>query len=136
MGGSDLARLEELLVRSVHSDGEADRFFLSRLDDAALARDLLEIAEESESGDARMAGAYWISQCAPSLLRPLEGRLLGLMDCGWDSVAVHAMMALANIRSRAALEKIIDEKIRPCLYWEAAALRCYLPPAEEQEEPL
>ena len=45
------------------------------------------------------------------------------------------MMALANIRSRAALEKMIDEKIRPCLYWEAAALRCYLPPAEEQEEP-
>ena len=56
------------------------------------------------------------------------------MDCGWDSVAVHIMMALSRIRSEAALHKIIDERIRPRMYWEAAALRRWFPAAGEQEE--
>ena len=51
------ARLEELLIRSVHSDAEADRFFRARLDDAALLNALVETVERSESGDARMQGA-------------------------------------------------------------------------------
>lgn len=134
MSGYDPAQLEDLLIRSVHSDKEADRFFLSRLDDDALLGGLLEIAEQCESGDARMQGAYWISQFPAPLLRPLEERLLVLMDCGWDSVAVHIMMALSTMQSRTALEKIIEERIKPRLYWEAAALRRYLPGAGEQEE--
>ena len=118
--------IENMLIQSVHSDKAADRFFLEHTSSEELFGALLNIVETSESGDARMEGAYWISKFDEALLAQAEERLLVLMDCGWDSVAVHIMIALSRIKSRAALTKIIDERIRPHLYWESVALCNYL----------
>lgn len=118
--------LEDMLIRSVHSDKAADQFFSEHTSSAELLSQLLNIVEESESGDARMQGAYWISKFEETLLAAAEEKLLVLMDCEWDSVAVHIMIALSRIKSGAALTKIIDHRIRPHLYWESVALHNYL----------
>ena len=116
----------EMLIRSVHSDKAADQFFSGHTGSAELLRQLLNIVKESESGDARMEGAYWISKFDENLLTEVEEELLLLMDCEWDSVAVHIMVALSRIKSRAALTKMIDQRIKPHLYWESVALHNYL----------
>ena len=117
--------IEDILIKSLHSNQSASQFFSENLSNAALLNQLLDIEEESESGDARMHGAYWISKFDESLLVQVEQRLLTLMDCEWDSVAVHIMIALSRIKSKAALTKIIDQRIRPHLYWESVALHNY-----------
>lgn len=70
---------------------------------------MIAIAEESESGDARMKSAYYISQFEGERLKQQESRLLQLMDDEWDSVAVH-MMALSKIKSKPAPEKILEKE--------------------------
>lgn len=122
----NIQELEGLLIDSVHSSEQAEKFFQSHMDDKELLKQILQVVEESESGDARMEGAYWLSQAQDDFLRDVEKRLLVLMDCEWDSVAVHIMMALAKIQSQEALDKIIEKRIRPNLYWEALALEKYL----------
>ena len=121
-----LDEIEDMLIRSVHSDKAANQFFSEHTGSAELLCQLLNIVAESESGDARMEGAYWISKFEEDLLAKAEEKLLVLMDCEWDSVAVHIMIALSRIKSKAALTKILDQRIRPQLYWESVALHNYL----------
>ena len=118
--------VEDLLIRSVHSDENAKDFFEDNKCDEILFLKLLDIVEVSESGDARMEGAYWISQFDDDLIKQYEERLLNFMDEDWDSVVVHIMMALSRIKSSKAFIKIINERIKPQTPWEIKALMNYI----------
>lgn len=120
-------KIEDLLIKSVHSDQLADQYFVENVNNPEVFYNILQIIEESESGDAQMQGAYWLSQYDESLLAKEEQRLLPLMDCEWDSISTHIMIALSKIKSELALQKIIENRIYPHLYWEAVALRNYFP---------
>lgn len=117
--------IEDLLIRAVHSDNDAKQFFQNNLSNECILEKILAIVEKSESGDARMKGAYWISQFEEDFLKRVESQLLKLMDDEWDSVAVHIMLALSKIKSKQALEKILDNRVKPVLYWEAMAIKNY-----------
>lgn len=97
--------LEELLIRSVHSDEAATKFFMENLDNIDIFSALINIVQTSESGDARMKGAFFISKSNKELLENVEDVLLVLMDDEWDSVAVHIMIALSRIKSLKAIKK-------------------------------
>ena len=118
-------RTEKLLIKSVYSDKDAQGYFMEHLSDKSVFQNILTVIEESDSGDARMKGAYYVSKFDQPLLMEAEERLLVLMDDEWDSVAVHIMVALSRIRSRRALEKILDKRVKPVLHWEAIALKNY-----------
>lgn len=117
--------LEELLIKSVHSDKKAINFFMENLNNIEVFNTLLKIVETSESGDARMKGAFFLSKCDKYLLASIEDRLLILMDDEWNSVAVHIMVALSRIKSSKAIKKIIANRIKPILSWEARCLEIY-----------
>lgn len=116
--------VEELLIRAVHSDKNADQYILSKLNDFHLFYTILDIVENSVSGDARMKGAYYLSKFCEELLKNEEERLLTLMDDEWNSVSIHIMVALSRIKSLKAFDKIIN-RIEPVLYWEAQSLKNY-----------
>lgn len=118
--------LEQLLIKSVHSDQVATNFLMENLNDMNIFTTLLKIVQTSESGDARMKGAFFLSRCDEKLLKSVEDILLVLMDDEWDSVAVHIMIALSRIKSSKAIEKIIKNRIKPVLGWEARCLEIYL----------
>ena len=103
--------LEDLLIKAVHSDNDAIEFFLSNLGNENLFE--------------RMEAAYFISKYEERIIQSAEKRLLILMDDEWNSVAVHIMIALSRIKSASALNKIINNRIKPHLYWEAVALENY-----------
>lgn len=117
--------IEDLLIRSVHSDKEARDFFVENKSNEDIFLKVLDIIEVSESGDARMEGAYWISQYSSNLIKKYEERILKLMDEEWDSVVVHIMMALSKIKSKKAFIKIINERIKTRSEWEIKALMNY-----------
>lgn len=118
--------IEDLLIRSVHSDKEARDFFVENKSNEDIFLKVLDIIEVSESGDARMEGAYWISQYSSNLIKQYEERMLKLMDEEWDSVVVHIMMALSKIKSKKAFIKIINERIKTRSQWEIKALMNYI----------
>ncbi len=120
------ADIEDLLIRSVHSDKNAIDFFEKNKSNEILFLKLLDIVGASESGDARMEGAYWISQFDNDLIKQYEERLLNFMDDDWDSVVIHIMMALSRIKSSKAFIKIINERIKPQTPWEIKALMNYI----------
>lgn len=117
--------LEQILIEAVHSNENATKFMMDNLDDLEIFNVLLNIVKTSESGDARMEGAYYLSKCDEKLLNSVEKDLLNLVDDEWDSVAVHIMIALSRIKSRKGLKKIIQNRIKPVLAWEAKALEIY-----------
>ena len=118
-------KIERLLINAVHSNAEAKQFFMEHLSNEVVFENILTIIEQSDSGDARMKGAFYVTRFDQTLLRKSEDRLLKLMDDEWDSVAVHIMIALSRIKSERALTKILDDRVKPALYWEAVALRNY-----------
>ena len=91
--------IEELLIKSVHSDEDAVKLIMSSIHDEKFFYTILDVVENSDSGDARMEGAYYISKCDLEMLRKEENRLLKLMNDGWQSVEVHIMIALSRIKS-------------------------------------
>lgn len=121
----NISYVEDILIKAVHSDKTANEFMLSNLSNEELFYIILDIVETSDSGDARMEGAYYLSKYSKELLMKEEERLLVLIDDEWNSVAVHIMIALSRIKSSRALEKIIEQRIQPALYWEAQALKNY-----------
>lgn len=128
-----VSKIEEMLIKSVHSDRNAEEFFLSNSHNEELFYTILEIVENSDSGDARMEGAYYLSTYDENILKKEESRLLLLMDDEWDSVAVHIMIALSRIRSMKALKRIIQNRIRPTLEWEAKALENYVQGVKDEK---
>lgn len=127
-----ISEIEEMLIKSVHSDRTAEEFFWSNSHNEQLFYTILEIVENSDSGDARMEGAYYLSTYDENFLIKEENRLLILMDDEWDSVAVHIMIALSRVRSIKALKKIITNRIQPTLEWEAQALGNYFQGVEDE----
>ena len=119
------AELEVLLIKSLHSDKIATEYIEDNLNNIDFFNTLLSIVQTSESGDARMKGAFFLSKCDETLLRSAEDALLVLMDDEWDSVAVHIMVALSRIKSSKAIEKIIKNRIKPILGWEGRCLEIY-----------
>ena len=117
--------VEKLLIDAIHSNKIAREYFNNNLKNKDLFDILLKILAESESGDARMGASYRISQFDSSLLFPVESTLLIHMDDEWDSVAVHMMVALAKIKSKVGLCKIVENRIEPELAWEAECLKIY-----------
>ena len=122
----DKNEIIDLLISSVHSDGKAQAILAQKINDKEIFSTILEIVETSESGDARMEGAYWLSRSDIDIIKLYEDRLLLLMNCDWNSVTVHIMIALSRVKSQKALDIIIHERIKPHLPWEAAALDNYL----------
>lgn len=123
--------IEECCIKAVWSDQKAINFLNENINDTELFKNLLRIVETSESGDARMKAAYYLSKCDQKLLKSVENQLLTLMDDGWDSVAVHIMVALSRIQSSEALKKIIKNRIEPVLPWEARCLEMYFNLSEQ-----
>jgi len=117
--------VQDLLIRSVHSDKEAEKILCDGKENPNLFNVIMEIVETSESGDARMEGAFWLSQFAVEIIEQYENRLLSLMNCELNSITVHIMMALSKIKSQKALYIIINDRIKPKLPWEASALSNY-----------
>ena len=118
--------VQALLIRSIHSDKDAEGILSAERGKQSVFDIIAEIVETSESGDARMEGAYWLSQFNIEIIKHNEDRLLSLMSCENNSITVHIMIALSKIKSRKALHKIIDERIKPSLPWEALALSNYV----------
>lgn len=118
-------KIEELLIKSVWSDQAARSYLLENINNDEIFRILIQVVETSESGDTRMEAAFFLSKCSEKLLESAEKELLTLMDDEWDSVAVHIMVALSRIKSKEALKKIITNRIKPALPWEARCLEIY-----------
>lgn len=117
--------LKDLLIKSIYSDVKAKDYFFGNLCNETLFVDLISIVRNSDSDDARMEAAFYISQFDTKIITKSEAELLLLMDDELDSIAVHIMVALSRIKSPLALKKIINERIKPNMYWEACALENY-----------
>ena len=53
--------VQALLIRSIHSDKDAEGILSAERGKQSVFDIIAEIVETSESGDARMEGAYWLS---------------------------------------------------------------------------
>jgi hypothetical protein len=97
-GCQDTETVRDLLILSCHSSPLAHRFFEDRLGSAELLRVLLALSVEDYSGDAQMTASYWVSQFPPDMLAAHIPELETIAANEWDSVAVHARQALADVR--------------------------------------
>ena len=95
--------LREKLIASLHSDKEAESFFIDRLDDPQLLLQLCNICapHDEYSNDPRMAAAYYISQYPVELLAeviPLLLVLVSIPSCGGEdmngNIASHLLAAI------------------------------------------
>lgn len=122
----DYEEVYELLIAETGNDGTAREFFNSNLENDHIFEVLIKTALESESGDARMNAAYWISKFDTELLKEYEKELLVLQGDEWDSVSCHILVALGKIKSKDGLKYLLEKKIKPKLFWESEALKYYL----------
>ena len=118
--------IENLLIMSVYSDNYAKNYFINNINDKELFETLLRIAETSQSGDARMEAAFYISVGNESFIEENENRLLILMDDELYSISNHIMIALSRIQSEKAYVKIIEDRLKDEHYWESKALLNYV----------
>ncbi len=121
----DTEKIVDLLIKAVHSNKEAAAYFESNLNNNELLSLLLDIIENSESGDARMKASFFVSKFDENLLKSVEKKLLQLMDDEWMCVSIWMMIALSRIKSQEALKKIIREYIKPDDHWIGYALENY-----------
>ncbi len=121
----DIEKIVDLLIKSVHSDKEAAAYFEANLNNNALLTVLLDIIENSESGDARMEASFFVSKFDENLLKCVEKKLLQLMNDEWMCISTWMMIALSRIKSQEALKKIIREYIKPEDHWIGYALENY-----------
>lgn len=118
--------IENILIGAIHSDSEAVAFLKDNLMNVELFEEILSIVEDEEQCDARLGGAFWISQFNSTIISKYENRLLDLLDEELDSITAHIMMSLAKIKSRKGITYIVQKRITPVLYWEGKALEEYL----------
>ena len=124
--GVESTEIRRLLFDAVRALPEAQEYFEGRLADAALLRMLFAIALADPADPVRLQAGYYISRFPGELLRDHEGELLLLQEDTWESLAEHAMVALAKFRSRKGLLFLIDKRLAPGLPWETALLRDHL----------
>ena len=114
--------IEQILVNAVHSNEYAISYLKDNINEESIFKEILEIVEDEEQCDARISGAYWISQFSKDILMKYEDRLIALLNVNLDSVVVHVMMGLAKMKSKKGMQIIIEKRIKPSLYWEGKAL--------------
>lgn len=119
-------KIEDILVKAAHSNTAAVSYVEKNISDEILFNEILVIVESSIIGDSRLEGAYWITKFDKEIIIKYEDRLINLMNEELDSIVVHIMVALSKIKSKKALEIIIEKRIKPILYWEGVALENYL----------
>ena len=117
--------MEQILIDAVHSKEESISYLKNNIGEEFVFIEILEIVEDEEQCDARIGGAYWISQFDKEILVKYEDRLLDLLNVNIDSVVVHIMMGLAKIKSKTGIQTIVEKRILPVLYWEGKALEEY-----------
>ena len=117
--------IEQILIDAVHSKEDSISYLKNNIGEESVFIEILEIVEDEEQCDARIGGAYWISQFDKEILVKYEDRLLDLLNVNIDSVVVHIMMGLAKIKSNRGIQIIIEKRILPVLYWEGKALEEY-----------
>lgn len=117
-----MINIEQILIDAVHSDEHAISYLKDNINDETVFIDILEIVEDEDQCDARISGAYWISQFNENILVKYEDRLINLLNVALDSVVVHIMIGLAKIKSKKGMQIIIEKRIIPSLYWEGKAL--------------
>lgn len=118
--------IENILIGAIHSDSDAVAFLKDNLMNLELFEEILSIVEDEEQCDARLGGAFWISQFHSAIISKYENRLLDLLDEELDSITAHIMMSLAKIKSPKGITYIVQKRIIPVLYWEGKALEEYL----------
>jgi hypothetical protein len=122
----DSANLRRLLFDASRSLPDAQAYFEGRLDDAELLKLLIEIASADSTDTARLQACYYIAQFPVTLLRNYEDVLLRLQAEQWESLADHAIVALAKLHSKKSLALLIEKRLAPKLPWESEILRRHL----------
>jgi len=122
----DSADIRRLLFDASRSLPDAQAYFEGRLDDAELLKLLFEIASADSADTARLQACYYIAQFPVTLLRNYEDDLLRLQADEWESLADHAIVALAKLRSKKGLLFLIETRLRPKLPWESKVLLSHL----------
>lgn len=120
-----MINVEQILIDAVHSKEDSILYLKKNLGEESVFVGILKIVEDEEQCDARIGGAYWISQFNKEILIKFEDRLIDLLNVNLDSVVVHIMMALAKIKSQKGIQIIIEKRVLPVLYWEGKALEEY-----------
>lgn len=124
--GADSAEIRCLLFDAVRALPEAQEYFEGRLADAVLLKTLFEIALADPADVVRLQAGYYLSRFPGEMLRAHESELLCLQEDVWESLAEHAMVALAKFRSPKGLRFLLDKRLAPEVPWETAVLRRYL----------
>jgi hypothetical protein len=124
--GTDSTEIRRLLYDAVRALPEAQDYFEARLGDAALLGTLFEIAMDDPADPVRLQACYYLSRFPGEQLRTYEEKLLRLQEDIWESLAEHAMVALAKFRSPKGLLFLLDKRLAPRVPWETAILRNYL----------
>lgn len=117
-----MINIEQILIDAVHSNEHSISYLKDNINEESIFIDILEIVEDEEQCDARISGAYWISQFSENILVKYEDRLIDLLNVNLDSVVVHIMMGLAKMKSKRGMQIVIEKRIIPSLYWEGKAL--------------
>jgi hypothetical protein len=122
----DSAELRRLLLDAARAQPEAQAYFETRAEDAALLKTLFEIALADSSDTRRLQAAYYISRFPARLLSDYEDDLVRLQAAEWESLSEHAIVALAKLRSQKGLIFLIEKRLAPKLPWETKILRGYV----------
>lgn len=117
-----MQNIEQILIEAVHSNEDAISFLKNNIENELVFKEILDIVEDEEQCDARIGGAYWISQFDEKILIKYEDRLFELLNVDLDSIVVHVMVGLARIKSKRGMQYIVEKRILPVLYWEGKAL--------------
>lgn len=119
-------KIEDLLIDCMHSDSEAEEFFLKSLDNMELLKLLIRIVDKSDSEDAQICAAYWISKFNLTLLSSVETKLLEFQKIDYIAISGPIMYALGRIHSQEGLRYLLDEVLGNKISWEVKALKEYI----------
>lgn len=123
---TDGAEIRRLLFDAARALPEARAYFEARAEDAGLLKTLFEIALDDSAATVRLQACYYLAQFPEQLLRDYEDALLRLQAEEWESLAEHAIVALAKLRSKQGLMFLIEKRLAPKLPWETRILRSHL----------
>lgn len=125
---NSIIEINNLLIESIHSNKEAKEYFQQNLNNRNLYYVLLEIIKNIDLelvSDIHLEAAYWISMFNSNFIKETENELLNLIEIELDAIACPIMVALSRIKSKKALNFIIEKRLKPENYWEARALENY-----------
>lgn len=118
--------IRDLLIECMHSDENAEKYFMDSINSYELLDILIDFAYEDNSEDAQIGAAYWISKFNLELLKKVEKRLLPLQESEYNCISGPIMVSLGRIKSREGLEYLLDQRIGKTMKWEADALKLHL----------